>query len=253
MEHLYGVLEESSSRAEELFARGKANDQQIFAAKSHGSKDPTIGFVEAFRIWNVAALTHDPVRAARLYNIFVANGTWQVPTLAIARDWAYEDEPEHFKHQPYQYLPYPPQPIVSKLVSPHDMADAKKAYATKLKIVEEMNHAGVRLLAGTDGPPFLVAEELELLVTAGLSPAEALRTATSNPATFLNRTEELGSITKGKLADAVLLNANPLENIRAVRDIDTVVFDGRRLRRPQIDALLSDLAKRAAAKPEKQH
>jgi len=129
----------------------------------------------------------------------------------------------------------------------------KKAFNAELAIVGEMQRAGVQILAGTDGPRLLVSEELELLVRAGLSPLDALRTATLNPAVFLGRTAELGSVESGKLADLVLLTANPLNNIRAVREIDSVVFNGRYLSRAQIDALLADLAKKVASKSGKQN
>lgn len=129
----------------------------------------------------------------------------------------------------------------------------KKAFNAELAIVGEMQRAGVQILAGTDGPRLLVSEELELLVRAGLSPLDALRTATLNPAVFLGRTAELGSVEAGKLADLVLLTANPLNNIRAVREIDSVVFNGRYLSRAQIDALLADLAKKVASKSGKQN
>jgi imidazolonepropionase-like amidohydrolase len=108
-----------------------------------------------------------------------------------------------------------------------------------------LNEAGVLLLAGTDvGIPTLIPglslhEELELLVEAGLTPLEALRTATINPARVLGQTESLGSIEVGKLADLVLLDANPLTDIRNTPRIRAVIADGRLYRRADLDALTS--------------
>jgi hypothetical protein len=107
-----------------------------------------------------------------------------------------------------------------------------------------LNEAGVLLLAGTDvGIPALIPgislhEELELLVEAGLTPLQVLRTATINPARVLGQADSLGSIEVGKLADVVLLEANPLADIRNTQRIRAVVADGRLYRRAQLDRLL---------------
>lgn len=110
-----------------------------------------------------------------------------------------------------------------------------------------LNEAGVVLLAGTDvGIPALIPgislhEELELLVEAGLTPLEALRTATLNPARVLGQSHSLGSIEVGKLADLVLLDANPLADIRNTQRIQAVVADGRLYRRADLDRLLHEV------------
>jgi imidazolonepropionase-like amidohydrolase len=110
-----------------------------------------------------------------------------------------------------------------------------------------LNKAGVVLLAATDvGVPFQVPGislhvELERLVEAGLSPLEALRAATLNPARVLEMTDSLGSIEPGKLADLVLLEANPLEDIRNTQKIHAVVADGRLYRRADLDKLLAGI------------
>jgi len=107
-----------------------------------------------------------------------------------------------------------------------------------------MQRAGVPLLAGTDlAIPYVypgsgLHEELELLVQAGLSPSEALQTATINPARFFKREKEMGTIEKGKRADLVLLNANPLENIANTKDIQMVFFKGQIFTKKSLDAIL---------------
>ena len=101
------------------------------------------------------------------------------------------------------------------------------------------------LLAATDvGVPFQVPGislhvELERLVEAGLSPHEALQTATLNPARVLKMADSLGTIEPRKLADLVLLDANPLEDIRNTQKIRAVVADGRLYRRADLDRLLA--------------
>jgi imidazolonepropionase-like amidohydrolase len=101
------------------------------------------------------------------------------------------------------------------------------------RLVGRLARGGVPLLAGTDaGNPYVLHgfslhDELALLVHAGLTPLAALRAATLGPATFLGATDSLGTIAPGKLADLVLLDANPLENIRNTRRISAVVANGR--------------------------
>ena len=87
-------------------------------------------------------------------------------------------------------------------------------------------------LASTDNadptlsPGFSLHDELALLVEAGLTPTEALQTATINPARFLGRLSSFGTIAEGRFADLVLLDANPLENISNTKKIAAVIFDG---------------------------
>jgi len=123
----------------------------------------------------------------------------------------------------------------------------------ELEMTKAMFDAGVPFMAGTDTaagvhvfPGFSLHEELELFVKAGLTPLQALQTATRNPAEFLGRQAELGSVEPGKIADLVLLDANPLEDIANARRIRAVVLAGRYLDRAALDRLLEQAA--AAAK-----
>ena len=119
----------------------------------------------------------------------------------------------------------------------------------ELENVRLANKAGVTLLAATDvefpmGVPGLALhEELVRLVEAGLTPLEALQAATLNPTRVLKMSNVLGSIEPGKLADLVLLDANPLEDIRNTQKIRAVVADGRLYRRADLDQLLVEVQK----------
>lgn len=114
-----------------------------------------------------------------------------------------------------------------------------------------MHREGVKVLAGTDTynsycfPGFSLHDELELFVQAGMTPLEALQTATTNPASYLNLSSSLGTIDKGKLADLVLLDANPLENIGNTRKIAAVVANGRYLPKESLQGMLADVEARA--------
>jgi imidazolonepropionase-like amidohydrolase len=127
----------------------------------------------------------------------------------------------------------------------------------RLQIVRLMDSVGVGLLAGTDFnnayvfPGSSVHEELEYFVKAGLSPSAALRTATINPAKFL-KADSLGTIEKGKIADLILLDANPLENISNTKKIYAVVLNGKLLQRKDLDAMFEQVKKLVTNKASKQ-
>jgi adenine deaminase len=96
-------------------------------------------------------------------------------------------------------------------------------------------------------PGFSLHDELGLLVRSGLTPAEALRTATINPARFLGVADSLGTVASGKVADLVLLDANPLTDIANTKRIRAVIQGGRLLNRGALDAMLARARARAAA------
>ena len=102
------------------------------------------------------------------------------------------------------------------------------------KLVGDMHRAGVEFLAGTDTSPNNpvpvgtgLHDELEVLVASGFTPMEALQAATLNPARYFGKLNDMGTIDAGKFADLVLLNANPLDDIRNTRRISKVILRGR--------------------------
>lgn len=116
--------------------------------------------------------------------------------------------------------------------------------AWSLRLVGMMHEGGVPIGAGTDtpigfaAPGYSLHSELEMLVRAGLSPMEALEAATVRPAEFFGRPGESGTIEAGRLADLVLLTANPLDDIRNTRTVEAVVTKGELLDRAELDALV---------------
>jgi imidazolonepropionase-like amidohydrolase len=132
-------------------------------------------------------------------------------------------------------------------IKTNDFRTSDAAWKGLLQDVSNLHKAGVVLLAGTqsdheDGSPGIwLHDELYWFVQAGLSPFEALKTATINPAIFMRREKELGTIEVGKLADLVLLDANPLEDISNTRKINAVVANGRLLQRRDLDKLLQEV------------
>jgi imidazolonepropionase-like amidohydrolase len=132
-----------------------------------------------------------------------------------------------------------------KSLSENEKNVRKKVWHEYLALVGAMRHAGVDFMAGTDVgneyiyPGFSLHDELALLVKAGLSPMEALQAATRNPAKFLGVLDRLGTVEKGKLADLVLLDANPLEEISNTRRIAAVLVNGRYLPKEALRNLLA--------------
>jgi imidazolonepropionase-like amidohydrolase len=118
----------------------------------------------------------------------------------------------------------------------------------ELDIVKKLHQAGVPFLAGTDTPAgvdvlpgFSLHLELQRFVAAGFTPMEALQTATVNPAKFLGKEADFGTVEKGKIADLVLLEANPLDDIANTRKISAVFSNGRYYSRAQLDRILADV------------
>jgi imidazolonepropionase-like amidohydrolase len=114
-----------------------------------------------------------------------------------------------------------------------DLTVRKKFLDKELEVVHLLHEKGVPFLAGTDTPPgvyifpgFSLHDELQRLVAAGFTPLEALQTGTLNPARFFGMEDQLGAIEKDKLADLVLLKANPLDNIANTQKIAAVISNG---------------------------
>jgi imidazolonepropionase-like amidohydrolase len=109
----------------------------------------------------------------------------------------------------------------------------------QLEVVAALKRAGVGVMAGTDLPlgSWSLHEELSLLVEGGLTPLEALQTATRNPAEFLGKLDSLGAIEEGKIADLVLLEANPFEDIRNTRKIYAVILGGKMIQKSSLSEI----------------
>jgi Tol biopolymer transport system component/imidazolonepropionase-like amidohydrolase len=133
---------------------------------------------------------------------------------------------------------------------PRDLAEREALVAPQQRMVAEVVKGGGRVIAGTDSPinPYGLAllMEIELYVGGGMSPADAIRTATAVPAEAMGYAADLGTIERGKLADLVIVDGNPLERITDIRRTRRVMKDGVLY---DVDALLSGAATRPTSSP----
>lgn len=213
--------------------------------RSRMEKEPA-SLEDYIRLQAAMARAWSAERCAPVIAALRRNGTWVVPTLGLFRVTVNADlvlaDTAAMAVVP---LPRRQQWIASARERP---AALREADSTLLEAgrsaVRALRQAGVPLLAGTDvGNEFLIPGyalhmELAALVDAGLTPTEALRAATIEPARFLQATDSLGAIRRGALADLVLLEANPLQDIRHARRVRGVFANGRYLDRVALDDLL---------------
>jgi hypothetical protein len=196
---------------------------------------------------------HDPAMCEEVFQAFVKYDTWFTPT-HITRRWeAMYRDPAYRADERLRQVP-----LVQRLLwsvdafftsravpGPSGQAALMRFYDAGLEITGQAHRRGVKILAGTDAPdPHAfygsgLHDELDELVKAGLTPGEALRTATLNPARFLGLEASHGSIDAGKSAELVLLDGNPLENIRNVRRIEAVVARDRVYERADLTDLMT--------------
>jgi imidazolonepropionase-like amidohydrolase len=178
--------------------------------------------------------SYAPAKCKSVIATLARNRTWITPTLVVYQPYvhAFDSTSTH-----PEWAAYVPGLVQGGWI--HRAATIKAADSAAMRSyfsfdrTRELKEAGVKLLAGTDMPQafvypgFSLHQELELLVQSGLTPLEALRTATYNPAEFLGALDSLGTVTQGKLADLLLLDADPLTDIRNTRRISVVIANGR--------------------------
>lgn len=249
-EHLYGILLGCSAKEEEL--------TKAYSDARQANQPPDRALLRRISLQVIDS--YDDKKATELFAKFKKNGTWQVPTLTVLRALAYLDDEKFVADARKKYMPAyvitswnPKNDSRLSRTTVEDYAHRKVTYNRELQLVKQMHEAGVGILAGTDTlnpycfPGFSIHDELALLVEAGLTPRDALLTATRNPAQFLGREKDLGVIGPGKLADLVLLDANPLTDISNSKKIAGVMQNGKWHDRAALQKML-DAAEKAVGK-----
>ena len=198
-----------------------------------------------------AMASYDQQKAWSVFVQLADNFTWQVPTLSW---WHAEAELTKAKARSDPRLKYVPASVQSapdsEILGEHraEPVDLEKTSATFIRLAGVMRHNAVPFLAGTDSPAayvfpgFSLHEELELMVQGGFTNLEALQAATFNPALFQTKLDQYGLVEQGRVADLVLLDANPLADIRNTRKIAAVIMGGKFYNRSALDRMLNAVA-----------
>lgn len=222
------------------------------AAEFRGLPDPMAAYTTDMRARFVDE--HQPERCAELMAAMAASETWWTRTLQVLRMSALAGNREFREDPRRRYIPFvirtgiwDPDADRSAENAAHGSGRnvAAELYRLALDNVGRAHKAGVRIVAGTDAgdtyvfPGFAIHDELAELVRAGLTPADALRSATIDAARFSGMARDYGSIEAGKVADMVLLDANPLPDICNSRNISGLFFNGQYLDRAALDDLLA--------------
>jgi imidazolonepropionase-like amidohydrolase len=236
-EHLIGIFE-ASSPDEDTYLSGKKGPGAFLA-------------------------TYDPVREASIISLIAQNHIWQCPTLYWERGQWLVDAIDYTKDPDLAYAAHSwvtkqwpaSEKAILKSLDTDPLPVREKFVSHELEIVHKLQAANVPFLAGTDTaagvdviPGISLHLELQRFVAAGFTPLEALQTATLNPAKFFGRLTDFGSIEPGRIADLVLLKANPLDDIANTRKIAGVIYDGRYLSEQDLAKLRTKLKQLAATK-----
>jgi hypothetical protein len=233
IEHFMGVLEGCSSQEDRL--------------------------LEGVEDTKLMLSSYDDAKCRGLIALLVRTHTWLVPTEVWNRQGSLLDQVDFARQPMNKYVPAFWRDVTWKRFYDEMMPDVRRdslslrqqAIARTIHMIGVLHQGGVEFMAGTDTAPgiyvmpgFSLHDELANFVEAGFSPMDALATATSNPAKFLGR-EDMGEVAPGNVADVVVLDANPLTDIRNTRKILAVVADGRYYDRAHLDGILAGVQQAA--------
>jgi imidazolonepropionase-like amidohydrolase len=200
-----------------------------------------VDFMDEAKIALVAAATREA-------------GVWNVPTQSLIESLGLPEDPEEMAARPE--MAYMPPEIVANWVEAKqgilDSEDyspdrARRFVEIRRKLIKALNDAGAGLLLGSDAPQVFqvpgwsMRAELASLVAAGLTPYEALTTGTRNVAAYFDELDEWGTLETGKVADILLLDANPLDDVGNVGLLSGVMTRGRWVARAELDEILEGL------------
>ena len=241
IEHIDYLIKAGSPREKELGA--------AYAAGKISYGDATNAFVDSF----------DPAYARREYRRLAAKGVFVTPTLNMIRILAYLDREDHSKDPALAFMgpglrkTYDWRIERAAKATPAQVAARHKEYELSKRVLPMLVAAGIPILAGTDAgylnsfnyPGEGLHDELERYVESGLTPQQALVSATITSPRFLGYSGRYGAVAQGKAADLLVLDANPLKSVKATRAINAVILHGHLLDRAALDKLLADAKAKA--------
>lgn len=244
------VSPSEASDAGQLFEHTETLFEGTFSAGlPGGAGNADSAYVEAIRAWRAGPAPDS------LFARLVRNGTTVTPMLSVWRYLTQYPDTTFLADPRIEFIPtsHVARSRTSPLLPAARLPLLTRIYEEYRQTVRMMDAAGVTLLTGSDlsfapwAPGFSLHDELAALVDAGLTPAEALRAATLSPARVMGSETDFGSVESGKIADLLILDANPLADIANTRRIAAVVVVGKLLGRAELDSLLragAELARR---------
>ena len=225
----------SIEREDDLMSACTSRDSALRAAFGDTTSAPEGDPLARIRAQaRVILASYDRAQCQSVIATLARNHTWVTPALVVYQPSAHDFDSASTHPEWAKYVPGLVQAgwMLRSAAASRGDSILMRGYFS-FDRTRDLNQAGVKLLAGTDMPlafvypGFSLHEELALLVRSGLTTAEALRTATYNPAEYFGSLDSLGTVTQGKVADLVLLDADPLVDIRNTRRISAVIANGR--------------------------
>jgi imidazolonepropionase-like amidohydrolase len=230
IEHLDGYLEALEADDSPI----KNADPQTRAAK-------ILDYLDERKIPTLAARTREA-------------GVWNSSTMALWRTFYSTDSVEALQGRPE--LVYVPKPMVDQwakqragqLQNPDDAKELQRVLQIRDRVLKALSDSGAKLLLGSDAPQlfsvpgFSLHREMEAMSSAGLTPYQILEAGTRNPSEYLGTLAEAGTVEVGKRADLILVDANPLADVRNVAKRSGVMVNGRWVSRAEIDKMLEGIA-----------
>ena len=235
-------------------------DKDMLARLRRMLINPLLGSDDA----DVARLRHavdtfNENKARDLAGLLATNGTWQCPTLVRVRAMQLADDPAYRDDPDLRYVATETLDMWHEAAeafarrSPEAHAVYRAAYEIQLRLVKLFDEEDVPMLAGSDAcgagwevPGVALHQEFAELARAGLTPLRVLRMTTVDGADFLGLGDRLGSVEPGKAADLVLLDADPVRDVRNLRAISGVVRAGRHHDRADLDRIRDEVARTRA-------
>ena len=249
MEHLYGFLIEACAYPDSAMKFRRMASDNFEGGMSSKLRTEKARAGETFMLNNFSE-----ARMRTIAKVLKQSNTFIVPTMVINRGWYFSNDTAFTNDNRLKYLSEGTRTYWKAAVktdlethSPEDWQNLRKRYEIEKRIIKILADAKVNIMAGTDFdapyafPGFSLHDELALYVEFGMKPLDALRTATINPVTYLKMTDSLGTIGKGKRADFVLLNGNPLKDITNTKNIFAVMSNGKLYSSGELNKLKQDV------------
>jgi len=241
-EHLYYVFKACSSKEDSITGEIRSSEHTAHPIGLFGALPALFN-------------TYDSTKAENLFKYLAAKHFSITPTLFISKTLSSIKDTDHSNDSLLAYIDpkiqatYKGRVNGARRQSDEATAFTKKYQALCASLVPKMYAAGVNIVAGSDCgasnsyiyPGSSIHEEIKLLAASGLTPAQALKTATVNGSKFFGVANFFGSLQKGKCSDLIVLDSNPLEDIGAIDQINTVLSHGKLYTRSDLNALLASI------------